>query len=224
MFETVLVLAAHPDDEVLGCGGTIAKLVERGATVHVAFIADGLLARGDDLKSGIAIRREAANRACRILGVNSITFDEMPDNRLDAVALLDIIKPVERLISEHNPDTVMTHHAGDLNIDHQRVHQAVVTACRPQPGHPVRTMLFFEVASSTEWQVPGSTACFNPNWYEDISSTLQKKLMALEVYGEELRPWPHPRSIRGIENLARWRGATVGVDAAEAFILGRKIS
>jgi LmbE family N-acetylglucosaminyl deacetylase len=115
----------------------------------------------------------------------------------------------------------LTHHAGDVNIDHQRVHQAVVTACRPQPGHPVRTLLFFEVPSSTEWQPPGSAPAFTPNWFVDISSTLDCKLNALDAYAEELRVWPHPRSLQAVEALARWRGATVGVEAAEAFILGR---
>jgi LmbE family N-acetylglucosaminyl deacetylase len=104
------------------------------------------------------------------------------------------------------------------------VHEAAVTACRPQHGHPVKTLLSFEVPSSTEWQPPGSGYPFVPNWFIDISASLDRKLVALDAYARELRDWPHPRSRRGVENLARWRGATVGVEAAEAFILGRQLS
>ena len=143
---------------------------------------------------------------------------------MDTVALLDITQAIESLITEHQPDTVFTHHAGDLNIDHRRMHEAVVTACRPQHGHPVKTLLCFEVLSSTEWQLPGSAPAFEPNWFVDISATLNRKMAALDAYAAELRDWPHPRSKQGVEHLAHWRGATVGVDAAEAFILGRKLA
>lgn len=227
MSKSILVLAAHPDDEVLGCGGSIAKLADEGASIHVAFLADGVFSRSveqviqqDELRN----RRIASRKACDILGVNSISFGDFPDNRMDSVALLDITKAIESLITEHQPDTVFTHHAGDLNIDHRRVHEAVVTACRPQQGNPVKTLLSFEVSSSTEWQLSGSAPPFTPNWFVDISTTLNRKMTALEAYGEELRTWPHPRSMRGVEHLAHWRGATVGLDAAEAFILGRQIA
>ena len=227
MTKSILILAAHPDDEVLGCGGTIAKLSAEGATIHVAFLADGVFSRiGDQIKQQdeLQIRRKAAQKACDILGVNSLSFGDFPDNRMDTVALLDITQAIESLITEHQPDTVFTHHAGDLNIDHRRMHEAVVTACRPQHGHPVKTLLCFEVLSSTEWQLPGSAPAFQPNWFEDISATLNRKMAALDAYAAELRDWPHPRSKQGVEHLAHWRGATVGVDAAEAFILGRKLA
>jgi len=225
--KSVLILAAHPDDEVLGCGGTIANLASQGASVHVAFLADGVSSRGGDAvaqQAAFEARREAAGRACAILGVNTFSFGDMPDNRLDSLALLDIIRPVEALIDQQQPDVVFTHHAGDVNVDHRRLHEAVVTACRPQSGHPVRTLLFFEVPSSTEWQPPGSGPVFAPNWFIDISATLERKMAALEAYSAEMRPWPHPRSRPGVEHLARWRGATVGVEAAEAFVLGRRLS
>ena len=118
---------------------------------------------------------------------------------------------------------VYSHWIGDVNIDHRRIHEAVVAACRPQPGHPVESLLFFEVASSTEWQTPGSAPAFQPNWFVDISATLDTKLAALAAYQAELRDWPHPRSTRGVEHLARWRGSTVGCEAAEAFVLGRHL-
>lgn len=227
MVQSILILAAHPDDEVLGCGGTIAKLADGGATVHVAFLADGVFSRSGEptiRQEELQIRRAAAQKACNCLGAKSISFGDFPDNRMDTVALLDITQTVELLIAEHKPDTVFTHHAGDLNIDHRRIHEAVVTACRPQYGHPVKTLLSFEVPSSTEWQLTGSAPQFTPNWFVDISTTLNRKMAALEAYAAELRDWPHPRSRQGVEHLAHWRGATVGVDAAEAFILGRQLS
>jgi LmbE family N-acetylglucosaminyl deacetylase len=227
MFLSILILAAHPDDEVLGCGGTIAKLSDEGAIIHVAFLADGVFSRGGDQKQQLRdlnIRRAAAKKACDILGVKSVSFGEFPDNRMDSIALLDIIKAVEALIVEHQPEMVFTHHAGDVNIDHQRIHEAVVTACRPQCRLPVKTLLCFEIASSTEWQLPGSAPAFTPNWFVDISKTVDRKLAALEAYATELRNWPHPRSRQGVEHLAHWRGATVGVDAAEAFMLGRQLA
>jgi LmbE family N-acetylglucosaminyl deacetylase len=227
MMRSILILAAHPDDEVLGCGGTIAKFTEVGVDVNVAFFADGVFSRADQLASHqqeLSSRRIAAQKACDMLGVKSVSFGDFPDNRMDKVPLLEIVQAVEVLVAKHQPDTVFTHHAGDVNIDHRRLYEAVVTACRPQQGHPVRKLLCFEVPSSTEWQLPGSAPPFVPNWFVDISATLDRKLASLEVYAEELRPWPHPRSLRAVEHLARWRGATVGVDAAEAFVLGRQLA
>lgn len=226
MFKSILVLAAHPDDEVLGCGGTIARYTDEGAFVHTAFFADGISSRMGDAKEQeklVGDRRSASQKSCEILGVKSVSFENFPDNRMDTIALLDIIKVVEELIAKHQPDTVLTHHAGDLNIDHRRLHEAVVTACRPQPGHPVKTILSYEIASSTEWQLPGSSPLFAPNWFINITETLSRKMAALEAYSEELRQWPHSRSLDGIKHLAHWRGATVGVNAAEAFVLGRQL-
>lgn len=226
MDKSILILAAHPDDEVLGCGGTIAKLAKQGAVIHVAFLADGVSSRSGDCaaqSAELSSRRMAAQKACDILGVKSVSFDDFPDNRMDTVALLDIIKPIEALVAKFQVDMVFTHHAGDVNVDHRRIHEAVSAACRPQPGHPVRTLLSFEVPSSTEWQLPGSLPAFVPNWFVDISEFLECKLAALDAYAAELRPWPHPRSRQGIEHLARWRGATIGADAAEAFMLGRQL-
>jgi len=226
MSNRVLVAAAHPDDEVLGCGGTIAKLVDEGKFVHVAFFSDGVTSRfgkesfnQDDLDG----RRVASQKACKILGVNSVSFADFPDNCMDTIPLLDITKSVEALLLKFQPKMVLTHHASDVNIDHRCLHEAVVTACRPQHNSSVKTLLTFEVPSSTEWQLPGSAPIFAPNWFVDISKTLDRKLKALEAYSAEVRPWPHPRSIKGVEHLAHWRGAIVGVDAAQAFVLGRSI-
>lgn len=134
----VLVIAAHPDDEALGCGGTVAKLASSGTAVHLTFLADGVGARSEADASlspvdhqALDQRRHSARRAANILGATSVSFDDLPDNRLDCIPLLKITQRIEALIAQHRPSMVLTHHAGDLNIDHQRVHQAVITACRP---------------------------------------------------------------------------------------------
>ncbi len=226
MKRNIIIFAAHPDDEVLGCGGTIARLVNEGSSIHVAFLSDGVFSRDGDSKSQqteLFSRRNAAKKACDILGVKTIFFGDFPDNRMDTIALLEIIQPMETFIARHQPHTVITHHSGDVNIDHRRTHEAAVTACRPQPAQCVKTLLSFEVPSSTEWQLPNSAPIFAPNWFVDISTTLDQKLAALDAYSTELRDWPHARSSKAIEHLARWRGATVGVEAAEAFMLGRNL-
>lgn len=225
----VLVIAAHPDDETLGCGGTIAHLAAVGRAVHVLLLADGENSRAASADgSGVAVgavaaRNAAAEQACRILGCASVESLALPDNRMDGLVLLDVVKQIESRIVRHAPTTLLTHHGGDVNVDHRVVHQAVIVACRPVPGHSVRELLFFEVPSSTEWRPPGSADNFVPNYFVDISATLDRKMAALDAYVSELRDFPHPRSRPAIEALARWRGATVGVAAAEAFVLGRMI-
>ena len=228
MRSAAVVVAAHADDEVLGCGGTIARLVADGRPVHVLLMADGESSRGDGRNSSIdpsriIERNAAADSSCKVLGCSSLEVLGLPDNRLDGMELLDIIKPIESFLARHHPSLVFTHHSGDVNIDHRVIHDAVIAACRPRPGQFVKELLFFEVASSTEWRPPGSGEPFIPNWFVDISATLATKLRALECYRSELRPFPHPRSPEAVEALARWRGATSGVAAAEAFMLGRRI-
>ena len=228
MIKPVVVVVAHPDDEVLGCGGTIALMGRVGRPVHVLITADGLSSRG---KNGITNanedflkqRNDAATKACQLMGCESVELLDLPDNRLDSIDLLDIVKIVESFIQKFKPETVLTHHNGDVNIDHRIIHDAVIAACRPQPGFCVNELLFFEVPSSTEWRPPGSGIAFSPNWFVDISETLDIKLAALQQYKDELRDFPHPRSLEAVESLARWRGASVGVNAAEAFVLGRKL-
>lgn len=217
-----LVVAAHPDDEALGCGGTIASLVAAGNHVHVVFLTDGVGARATKASSPEANRRrEAAVAAGRILGVSSAVHLDFPDNRLDTVALIDVVQAVERIVRDIRPDTIYTHHADDLNIDHRVCHQAVLTACRPQPGHMVKAIFGFEIASSTEWAF--SSPAFDPRYFVDITDHLDTKLESLAAYQDEMRPAPHPRSAASIDALAHWRGATVGYEAAEAFSVVRQI-
>lgn len=222
----ILVIAAHPDDEILGCGATMARHAAEGDAVHVVILAEGLTSR--DLKRDPQKRdkelshlHRAAKKAAAILGIKSVTLHDFPDNRMDGAELLDVVKVVEAEMKRVDPSIVYTHHAGDVNVDHRVTHEAVITACRPQPGHGVEELLFFEVPSSTEWRPAADSAPFAPNWYVDVSETLNLKIKALKAYASEMRPWPHPRSYRAVEHLARWRGATAGMSAAEAFILGR---
>ena len=221
--KSILVVAAHPDDEVLGCGGYIANQVWSGDEVFVTFLSDGVTSRQGNLGlQEIESRRNAARLASKVLGASDVSFGDFPDNKLDAVPLLEIIKSIEAVVERVRPQIVLTHFGGDLNIDHRIVNQAVLTACRPTVDQVVKQIMFFEVSSSTEWQVPTEGEAFVPNWFEDISQTLELKVKALLMYEHELREWPHPRSVKAIEHLAHWRGASCGVDAAEAFVLGRR--
>ncbi|WP_071839970.1 PIG-L deacetylase family protein [Synechococcus sp. KORDI-100] len=224
----VLVVAAHPDDEVLGCGGTIARHVDSGDQVQVLIVAEGSTSRLQkrdrvQVADELSVLANAAQLAGSILGVSGVELLDFPDNRLDSLDRLDLIKCIEERIIRHQPECIYVHHSGDVNVDHRRLHEAVVTACRPMPGNVVRRLLSFEVASSTEWQPPGSSPPFQPNWFVDISEQLSRKKQALEVYSSEMKPWPHARSIEALEHLARWRGAQVGLEAAEAFCLLRSI-
>ena len=223
---TVLVVAAHPDDEALGCGGTIARHAAAGDDVVVVFIADGVTSRApdEDRSAELVRRQEAARAAAAILGVRDVRFGDLPDNRLDTVPLLSVAQAVEAVVREVGPTTIYTHFAHDLNVDHRLVHEAVITAVRPQPGAAVTTVLTFETPSSTEWRAPGVGTPFAPDWFVDITDTLDLKLRALDAYAEEMRPWPHPRSREAIAHLAHWRGSTVGRIAAEAFVLARHIA
>jgi len=228
MSNLVFIVAAHPDDEVLGCGGIIARHADAGDHVQVLILAEGATSRQQQRDRGqvnaeLSNLARAAQKAGEILGASEVELLDLPDNRLDSLDRLDLIKLIEARIERYQPQIVYTHHSGDVNVDHRRLHQAVVTTCRPTPGHCVRRLLSFEVASSTEWQPPGSAPAFQPNWFVDISAQWERKQLALEAYASEMRPWPHARSIQALEHLARWRGAQVGVEVAEAFCLLRQL-
>ena len=218
---SVLVVAAHPDDEVLGCGGTIARHVRSGDSVFCVFLADGASSREDP--GDMHERERQATCAAEKLGMEKPAFFGFPDNRMDSVSLLDVVKAVEKVVAETVPEIIYTHHAGDLNVDHRIVHQAVLTACRPQPGHSVRAIYGFEVPSSTEWAPAGTFPPFSPDHFVDISGYLKQKRVALECYADEMRVWPHARSFEAVTALAKVRGASVGVVAAEAFMVIREI-
>lgn len=225
--KTVLVIAAHPDDEILGCGGTMRRHIEVGDSIHCLILAEGITSReqnstihNQDALSDLAT---AARQANEIIGVSSLILHNFPDNRMDSLPLLSVVKVVEQFVDKLKPSIVYTHYGNDLNIDHRITSQAVVTACRPSVVNTVEKLLFFEVPSSTEWQIDRGHGCFHPNWFVDITNTLGCKVEALEAYASEMCKWPHPRSIKAVEHLAHWRGATAGCEAAEAFMLARYI-
>ena len=218
----MLVVAAHADDEALGCGGAIARHTARGDAVHVVFMTDGIGSRRGQIDAEAAQRAAARDRALSLLGVRSMHAFAWPDNAMDRIALLDIVRPLEAHIADLRPHTPYTHHAGDLNIDHRVTAQAVLTACRPVPGATVQRILGFEVPSSTEWAGPDA-APFVPTVWIDIAPWWPTKLAALQAYADEMRPAPHSRSLAGVQALATWRGHSVGLDKAEAFSLVREI-
>jgi LmbE family N-acetylglucosaminyl deacetylase len=223
---TILVCAAHPDDEVLGCGGTMARHVDQGDSVHVLFVADGVGSRNAanaERERHLLDRREAARNAARIIGCEAPHFLDYPDQRLDTVPLLDITQSIETLLATIRPDVVYTHSGDDLNADHRLVSQATMTAVRPMPGQTVVAVYGFETLSSTEWAFHSRGTAFRPNRFVGIAATLGRKLDALRAYRAEMRDFPHPRSYETIEALARLRGSAVGLVAAEAFIVLREI-
>ena len=179
----VLIVVAHPDDEVLGCGGTIAKLVDEKNKVKVIFLSDGESSRLKKVNNKKNLfRRACAVKAMKVLGVKNFSFNRFPDNEFDKVSLLTITKKIEDEIKKFNPDTILTHHNSDLNIDHQITSRAVLTACRPNIKNKVKLILFFEILSSTEWNVVSKKTFFIPNWYEDITKYLNIKIKAIKCY------------------------------------------
>ena len=207
MPKSVLVCAAHPDDEVLGCGGAIARHIDEGDQVHILFFTDGGRKRVS-----------AAESAAKILGADQPVFCTFPDQQLDTIPLLGMVKTIEQTIEPLVPNIIYTHHLGDLNLDHRLVAQAVLTAFRPLPGSTVEAVYGFETLSSTEW---ASEEIFVPTRF--VAIDVEKKLAALKEYQSEMRDFPHPRSYDGVRALAMLRGMTVGLRAAEAFTVLREI-
>lgn len=219
MKNKILIVAAHPDDEILGCGGTAARLAREKNEVSVAILGEGITSR--DRERDLQARRgdlgrlqEQAEQANRIIGVKDVLFFGLPDNRFDTVPLLDIIKTVEDVKKRIQPDVVYTHFSHDLNVDHRITFQAVLTAVRPVPGECVKEMYSFEILSSTEWNVPSP---FQPDLFIDIRETIGLKLEALRKYENEVKNFPHPRSLEGVESNARCWGMKAGFEYAEAF-------
>ena len=223
MGKNVLIVAAHPDDEILGMGGTIARHVSAGDQVFIVFLGTGVGARDGRDDEAVARRAAAAQKAADVVGAQIVTIHEFPDNAFDSVPLLLLVQAIEAAKQVVNPDLVYTHHGGDLNVDHQLCCKATLTAFRPQPGENCREIRTFEVNSSTEWSAPSVSRPFQPDTYVDISATLDHLEAALSCYGEEMRASPHARSIEAVINAARRRGAEVGLIAAESFMVLRRV-
>jgi LmbE family N-acetylglucosaminyl deacetylase len=224
----VLTVAAHPDDEILGCGGAMAAHASRGDAVSILILGEGLTSRASsraeaDL-AGLPELARDARAAAAAIGVADLTLLDFPDNRFDSVDLLDVIKAVEAIKARVSPDVVYVHHWGDLNIDHRVTFDAVMTAFRPLPGQPAVAIYAFEVPSSTGWGAPSPAAAFVPTHFVDIGTLVEKKIEAMESYGSERRGWPHPRSPQALRAHAQYRGSQVGVEAAEAFVTIRTVT
>jgi len=224
----VLIVAAHPDDEVLGCGGVAARYAANGQRVNILILAEGATAR-DKVRSGggmsaeVMALRDAAGAAAKVLGAKPPQFVGLPDNRMDTVPMLEVAKYVEEAVERIRPALIYTHHGGDLNIDHRITHQAVITACRSLPDSCVDAVYAFETLSSTEWSSNGTGPGFRPTRFVAIGDVLDQKLLALKCYETEMRDFPHARSMKAVEAQAALRGAEAGVTAAEAFEVVREI-
>jgi len=228
MTESILILAAHPDDEVLGFGGSIARHAALGDRVHIVIAAEGATSRDavrdvQSRQADLGELQSASRKAAAELGAIPVRFLGFPDNRCDSIDRLDLTKAIECVVSELQPHTIYVHHCGDVNVDHRRLHEAAFTACRPQPGHSAKRILSFETVSSTECTPPGSLPPFLPYVFIDIEAYWPQKKAALEAYKQEMHAWPYSRSIAAVEHLGRWRGASVGVGMAEAFMLLREV-
>lgn len=216
----ILVIAAHPDDEILGCGGSIIKLKKK-CNINVLFMTDGVSARKKNHEK-IIERRNSCERLFKKLGIKKPIFFDFPDNQMDRVPLLEIVKKIEKIVKEIKPQTIFTHYSECLNIDHQITCKAVLTACRPIKNTTVKKILSFEVLSSTEWSKFKNKG-FEPNYFINITKEIKNKISSMKYYKMELRKYPHSRSIKAIEALARFRGVSCGVEYAEGFYLNRLV-
>ena len=225
-----MIVVAHPDDELLGLGASIHKLIhEQLCKIHVVILGEGITSRAEirDTKlweRELVVHRENIKNAQVSIGYQSLSIYDFPDNRFDTVALLDIIKVIEKEKANFKPNVIFTHHGGDLNIDHQRTFEAVITSCRPLNTETVKTIITFETPSGTEWRASSDPRHFIPNMFVNISEeNLQAKINAMECYEFERRQFPHPRSPEALRIFSQRWGITVGCELAEAFCVVRHI-
>ena len=217
----ILVIVAHPDDEVLGCGASIRKWKTTAEEINALILAEGITSRNvattDANANEIKKLHQNACEAAKIIGYNNIYFEKFPDNRMDSVNLLDVVHTILDYIKRLNPQIILTHHSNDLNVDHRIVYQAVITACRPLLDSIVEAIYSFQVPSSTEWNFPYYKSVFSPNFFVNIEDSIENKLTAMECYISERREVPHPRSSEVLRSIATVWGSVVGLHYAEAF-------
>lgn len=226
--ERILIIVAHPDDEVLGMGGTIAKYALAGAEIALLIVTDGSSAQYQGNKDVAAIiekKKKETEDCASVLGIQYIYYGGLPDMKLDATPHIQVNAAIEKVISEFKPNIVYTHFYGDVNKDHQCVYESTLVACRPVVGQTVKKLFLYSVPSSTEWNVQTAHCAFMPNWYEDISGVYaEKKYKGFAHYETELREYPHPRSIEYLRQMDIAEGLRVGLGAAESFMLLRNLT
>ncbi len=219
----VLVVVAHADDETFGCGGFIKKLSKKKNTIGAISFTDGLGSRSNFTLKKIEKRKEASINASKILGFNWLAQYNYPDNELDKVSLLEIVKIIEKHKKKFKPHIVLTHNFSDLNIDHRIISESTLTAFRPEPKEKLEQFITFEVPSATDFRVLKNKKNFVPNFFVNIENSLKSKIKAIKIYKDELKPYPHSRSLKGLKNLNKIRGNQCGLKYAEAFEIIRVI-
>lgn len=217
----ILVIAAHPDDEVLGCGGIIKKYSKIENKIFALILTNGATVRYN--KKMEQTLQDNARECAKSLGIQEIYFKNLPEQKLDSIPLIDIVKEIEKIIEKVKPDIIYTHHKGDINQDHKAVFQATLIAARPKNKY-IKEIYSYELPSSTEWGEPFLESIFIPNVFIDITNEIEKKIRAFKKYRSQVEKWPHPRSVQGIKTLAEYRGMQSNLPFAEAFILIRKIN
>jgi LmbE family N-acetylglucosaminyl deacetylase len=227
----IMLVVAHPDDEILGLGASMHKLIQQfQSNVHVVILGEGITSRSDERsrdkwEKELERHKKNISDAQKAIGFQSLSIYEFPDNRFDSIPLLDIIKIIEKEKKDYEPDVIFTHHGGDLNIDHQKTFEAVMTACRPLETEKVKTIITFETPSGTEWKATTNPHHFIPNLFLEVSEeNLNSKITAMESYEFEKRDFPHPRSPKALTILAQRWGVSIGCNYAEAFCLVRSIN
>jgi LmbE family N-acetylglucosaminyl deacetylase len=227
----IMIVVAHPDDELLGLGATMNKLIlEKNIITHVVILGEGITSRADkrnaeQWKNELSIHRQNIKEAQDLIGYHSVSIYDFPDNRFDTVAILDIIKVIEHEKSQFEPEVIFTHHGGDVNIDHQRTFEAVITACRPMKNEKVKHVVTFETPSGTEWRASSDPKHFVPNLFFSVDiNNIEAKIKGMESYEFEKREFPHPRSPQALKIQAQRWGVAIGKEYAEAFEVIRSIN
>lgn len=227
----IMIVVAHPDDELLGLGATMNRLIkEENINTHVVILGEGITSRSDSRdpekwEKELLVHRKNIKQAQESIGYHNVSIHDFPDNRFDTVALLDIIKVIETEKSNFQPDVIFTHHGGDVNIDHQRTFEAVITSCRPMENEKVLNIITFETPSGTEWRASSDPKHFIPNLFFSVNKeNLESKIKGMESYEFEKRNYPHPRSPEALKIQAQRWGISIGKQYAEAFQVIRSIN